>query len=760
MHSPYQPGRSEKTKHQAAADNASHNGISAPAVVPVLKKEVGYPEQQEFAIAQEPFKLRQATSPPAQLVIQRKPQKQAESTVYLDDELPGHELTLISTSDDGKACFEIKDTSVQFYFKDEQYYSFATPTIVIAPKKLLTRAQTETKVTGLTDKLTIDLGEAEADTPALASQEPPRERVPVPIKQTTNIEYDPDLHKELKEKELREFADLPGKVTDKTRFTWHHIVPQSHLITKKLANNKLLFRLGPSTNNRIDDPGNEYLDLNFNPIGDGTLTPVSEAIENIFTENKGKLDHDLLAKKLEELVAKPAHKDKENFSDPNQWFIESKTLLAIVGLLPDEIAQLKSMSAIAHYQVKGDILEAPAIAWGSMRKDVLGETLFDKIDKAIDAGTRIFFRGYSHQDTTSKNVYHLNNALQELAKLDLEKSINENVPLKQIITKGGALLVFYRKMDTKITMLNKSVEKVIKSQRLNALQGKKHKYVPGSGKVSLQSSDAADAVYAEWAKIKEQRDVVNPYKVTGTIPLYEQKLLSLNEYKAATDIPIPEEELLVAVEEVKKQYHINKSLPVQQGKKRNKTDKKGIYSEAEAKILEGRKAEAELRKVIVARKEGPFFEAEARKELLKQHNEKSEIAHNEHVITSFKATQDANIESANEQYQELPAFYNRTNLDEETSIVHNTSNYDFLITYYQSSGEIFEEIHETLKSKKLRRPKDTADIDACLAEFTNECKKAIDSGIVELHDGLDHAIADVAAKLTEIGAPVMKDFKL
>lgn len=210
-------------------------------------------------------------------------------------------------------------------------------------------------------------GVGQLNTAAMQAATPPIQRVELPIAETTGTKYDASKHTARKTKARELFEKLPGPTENSDDFTWHHIVPQSHL-PKVMADNPMMIRLGPSSSYRIDDPGNDYTDPNYLP--DGTHTPFSEAVEAGLREPP-RLDHAVLAEKLKALLAKHSDIKDKAIADPVQWHIAIKQLAAAEGLTHGEINTLWNLAKPTTYFVKGEKREDEAIAWSELEQSKL-----------------------------------------------------------------------------------------------------------------------------------------------------------------------------------------------------------------------------------------------------------------------------------------------------------------------------------------------------------------------------------------------------
>ncbi|MEM1428480.1 MAG: hypothetical protein AAGG09_03375 [Pseudomonadota bacterium] len=288
----------------------------------------------------------------------------------------------------------------------------------------------------------------------------------------TGTEYDHKKNNDLKDKERKQWEGVPG-LSDGEDFTWHHLVPQSKLEKKSLAQNPAMMRLGPSASYRDHDPGNSYLDLNHDEAG--RLTPFSEKIDDIFNEKEGQtLDLGELNERLEALAAKEDRESKVGASVPKSWFI----LVSRLKDLTHASSERASIEKVIAHNTKNirylngksegqEVLEGDAVQVTALRKNdiasVIGVDKADAVFKAVDAAIKgqseVFVHAYTPSEV-EKLKSDIRHRLGVSMHAELDRRIDASgkiakqaVLMESLIDKIGTLIDLRAKLEVSISEL-------------------------------------------------------------------------------------------------------------------------------------------------------------------------------------------------------------------------------------------------------------------------------------------------------------------
>ncbi len=559
----------------------------------------------------------------------------------------------------------------------------------------------------------------------------PVQRVKIPFAHTDGSAYDPDEHKDQKAIEMARFAGLPGRTTKAVDFTWHHIVPQSHLKDRNLARSQMMIRLGPSTSYRLDDPGNDYTDPNFKR--DGTHTPFSEAVEGAFAPSAKpgvkappKLDHALLASKLADLVAQQKNPSANQYSDPGQWHLALADLQSAQGLTAAEKKTLAGLAKPTHFSVKGVARKEDAIAWSELHEDKIHKDLWAKMHAHLSRDPKTydahqFFRGHQELDKINIMRFHLLKPMQAQVLLEAEQAIDNDKTLHGLIQANGKIIVFLRDAKTLAGNVATAVSELAKSQGLGKFQGVQHEYYLGSDATTVDAGalGRANTVRTSLHEHGIGEDVALAHTFKGT-HVAKASQTDRVELSAAESVVAPSgasvEDLFAIVQS---EYSI--AGPFTKTGVGKLTEKGAISSEAERtrlvsliRSLKGAKKKGPINQEIgdligAVKSRGSDLEGFAHTEAQRRfedHNAPLRAAAlSERRLAKFKEKQSHKIAKLNDLTAHLPRYVNESGAVDAQHMVRHLSNFEFLKKYWpELNSNLMPALKAQLARLELARP--------------------------------------------------------
>ena len=667
---------------------------------------------------------------------------------------------------------------------------------VVQQKQGRVRATTQRKGIGLNDDAAL---ENEADRMGQVAQRHPGgqgavqaysspaaapvQRVKIPFAHTDGSEYDPEDHKEQKATEMAKFAGLPGRTTKPEDFTWHHIVPQSHLKDRALARSQMMIRLGPSTSYRLDDPGNDYTDPNFKQ--DGTHTPFSEAVEGAFAPgapSAPKLDHTLLASKLALLVsAQQGKASGKAYADPVQWHLALADLQGAIGLTPAEKKTLAALAKPTNFSVKGIARKEDAIAWSDLHQSKIDPALWAKMHAHLSRDPKTydahqFFRGHQEHDALDIKRFHMQVPMRLQAILEAEHAIDADAALHAAIQANGKIVVFLRDAKALSKNVVTAVSDLAKSQGLGQFQGNKHDYYLGSDGTKVDAGALYDANTVRASlhhhKIGEHAPVAHTFGNALVADAGHTKDVALTDEESQVDsAPASLATLLAAT----KSAYTTSHQFTKDGLKAV-TSKGHISSAAERTELQNlilawsrAKSKAGPRRKVdrlvqtVSGRVGTvdtFAAKEAQRRFEGGEVLPAEEVLGQRKLDKFRQEQSRRISKLNEVAAHLPQYVNRSGAVDAQHVVGSLSNSKFLMHYWPDfEDKLLPALKAHLMRLEVARPKEVppkpADFAPSIVAFEVDAhaiiKQTLTAWSVALHKFIGEKTAELVAAKADIG---------